>query len=310
MISSALVVLSWFLIGPPFPLAIVFECCVMLAIVCLLRHRFRHETFALITMMGLMLIQGIVIVFVMHFQPWQPGPNPNLTFPGASLLQTFFRLELPIAELGAAAAVCVGIYIQFGRSRLDLAQAFPDLAFYDPSPDLVQRVERLAACAKIPCPTVRLVDSGAPSAFTFRARGEYIIVVSIGLLESFDDIEVEACIAHEISHIKNRDFTLRTMVTIARVALFTRVLSYLVESAFYRTRELIADRTAATLMGGPGPLISALTKLQKTEYTVENFAGAAICRFDGRKGIIELFSKHPNLSTRIRLLMEMESPQN
>jgi Zn-dependent protease with chaperone function len=249
----------------------------------------------------------MVLVLVIHFQFWQPIIHSDFALPGAWLFHALFRLDLPLAELGAAAAACIGIYIEFGRSRLNLSQAFPNLTFYEPTRDLVQTVERLAKSAEIECPDVSLVDSGSPSAFTVRSRGKYTIAVSIGLLESFESSEVEACIAHEICHIKNRDFALRTIVTIVRVALFARVLSYFVESAFYRTRELLADRTAALLVGGPEALVSALTKLQKANTAGEDLTGNMICLFDGKKTVFELLSKHPTLSTRIRLLKELGS---
>jgi heat shock protein HtpX len=172
---------------------------------------------------------------------------------------------------------------------------------------LTDTVKRLATSAGIECPSLCLVDSGTPSAFTVRTRRKYTIALSIGLLESFDRTEVEACLAHEIGHIKNRDFALRTFVTMARMALFARVLSYFVEAAFYRARELLADRTAALLMGGPGPLISALEKLQNDNYADERLTGSAICFFEPKQSIFRLLNKHPSLTTRIRLLKEMYS---
>ena len=306
MINTTLVVLSWLIIGPGFPFSIVISILLAGVISALGCHHLGSKTFALISVMGLMLIDCILIVFVIHFQLWQPIQPPRLPTPAGWLFQALFGLDFRLAEMGAFAAICVAIYVEFGRSRLNLAQAFPTLAFSEPTLDLVQIVKRLANNAKIECPELRLVDSGAPSAFTVRSKGKYDIAVSIGLLESFDTAEVEACIAHEISHIKNRDFTLRSLVTIARIALFTRVLSYFVETAFYRTRELLADKTAAILMGGPGPLISALTKLEQAECVSANPTGAAICCFDRKRGWFQLLSKHPNLSNRIHLLKEME----
>ena len=307
MINPTLVVLSWLLTGSPLPLSVAIEGVLIIGLMSVLRYRFYDKTVALIGVMGLMLTQCIVIVFIIHFQVWQPLSHPNSTLPGASLFQTLFRLNFPLAELGAAAAICIGVYIEFGRSRLNLSEAFPNVAFYEPNYDLVQTVKKLAKSAKIECPDLSLVDSGAPSAFTVRTRGKYTIAVSIGLLESFESCEVEACIAHEICHIKNRDFALRSIVTIARVALFTRLLSYFVETAFYRTRELLADRTAALLLGAPGPLISALTKLQNADFVEEPLARSTICSLDGKKSTFELLSKHPNLSTRIRFLRQLES---
>ena len=170
-------------------------------------------------------------------------------------------------------------------------------------------VKRLATAANIQCPELCLVDGGTPCAFTIRSRGKFTIALSIGLLESFDKSEVEACLAHEIAHIKNRDFALRTMVTMARIALFAKILSYFIETALYRTRELLADKTAASLVGGPNPLISALTKLQEASVVDETPIGNTICFFHAKKGAFELLSKHPSLSTRIRMLKEMETPQ-
>jgi heat shock protein HtpX len=300
-------VLSWLLIGTPFPFTVAIECLLIILLVSVLRHRFYHKTIALIGMMGLMVIQGIVIVFAMHFEPWRSIPHANFDLPAAYMLQLLFRLNLPLAELGIGAAICIGFYIEFGRSRLNLSQTFPNLAFCEPTNELVQTVKRLSESAKIECPDLSLVDSGAPSAFTVRTRGKYTVAISVGLLESFETSEVEACIAHEICHIKNRDFALRTIITVVRVAVFTRVLSYFIETAFYRTRELLADKTAVTLTGGPGPLISALRKLQSMDVANEKLNGSLICRFDGAKGFCEILSKHPSLSTRIRLLKELES---
>ena len=307
MIAAPLVFLSWLLIGPPFPLAIAIEVALVVGVVSILRYRFHHKTVALIAVMGLMLTQCLAIVFLIHLQLWQLIHPLKLAPPASWLIRDLLRLDLPLAELGTAAAICVGAYIELGRSRLNLSQAFPNVTFHEPPEDVAMMVKRLANAAAVKCPDIRLVDSGAPLAFTVRTRGKNVIALSVGLLESFATDEVEACIAHEISHIRNRDFTLRTIVTVARVALFTRVLSYFLETAFYRTRELLADETAATMMGGPGPLISALTKLQKTSYVGENVGGGTLCLFGGKKSVFELLSKHPHLSTRIRLLREMES---
>jgi heat shock protein HtpX len=305
MLNTTLIVLSWLTIGPALPFSIATGI-LAVGLMPMLQHRFHQKTVALICVMGLMFIQSILIVFVIHFQSGQPILSPNSSLPGAWLFQALFGLDLRLAELGAIAAICVGVYIEFGRSRLNLSQAFPNFVFSEPTRDLVQMVNRLSKRAGIQCPELCFLDSGAPSAFTLRTKSKHTIAVSIGLLESLDMAEIEACIAHEICHIKNRDFTLRLIVTIARIALFARLLSYFIETAFYRTRELLADRTAANLIGGPGPLISALTKLQQANCANENLTGSPVCCFLGKKNRFEVLSRHPNLSTRIALLREME----
>jgi len=305
MFNEPIVLASWLLVGPPLPIFIALTI-LILSSVSVLRCHFTHKTIALLGVMGLMVIQSIVIVLIMHFQLRQPMPHPNLNGTASWLAEELFGLDFRLAEIGVPAAIFVGAYIEFVRSRLNLSQALPNLAFYDQTDDLARTVSKLAASAKIECPKLCLVDNGAPCAFTIRTRGKYTIALSIGLLESFDKAEVEACLAHEIGHIKNKDFALRTFVTMARIALFAKVLSYFIENAFYRTRELLADRTAAVLIGGPGPLISALTKLQDANYANEAPKGSIICSFNAKKGALELLSKHPNLSTRIRLLKELD----
>lgn len=97
-----------------------------------------------------------------------------------------------------------------------------------------------------------------------RTKRKYVIALSVGLLDSFDDKEVEACVAHEMAHVKNNDFTFRFVATLAKVALVSKPLSYLIEPAIYRARELQADKTAASLLGGPASLVSVPAKLRES----------------------------------------------
>jgi len=306
MLYGPIILTSWLLAGPSLPMFIA-TLIVCIGMVSVLRHHFTQRTVALLAVMGLMVIQSIVIVLCIHFQLWQPSPHAGLNGTATWLARELFGLDFRLAEVGIPAAILVGVYIEFVRSRLNLSQAFPHMAFYDQTDDLAMTVKELATRAHIECPKVCLVDGGAPCAFTIRIKRKYAIAVSIGLLETFDEKEVQACLAHEIAHIKNRDFALRTLVTVARIALFAKVLSYFIETAFYRTRELLADRTAATLIGGPGPLISALTKLQEASSATETRRGNTVCFFDAKKAAWELLSKHPNLATRIRMLRDTDT---
>ena len=297
---------SWLLVGLPLPLFIAMTV-VIFGLVSALGSRFTHKTIALLGVMCLMVAQSVLIVVMIHFQLWQPSPHLDLNGTAAWLGRELFGLDFRLAEAGIPAAIFVGVYMEFVRSKMSLSRAFPNLTFYDPTDEMAMIVAKLARTANIECPNLCLVDSGAPCAFSIRTKRGHTIALSIGLLESFDKAEIEACLAHEVAHIKNRDFALRAVVTIARTALFAKVLSYFIETALYRTRELLADRTAAVLIGGPGPLISALSKLQEADGLHETPTGNAICFFDAKKGVFELLSKHPNLSTRIRMLREMDT---
>jgi len=209
--------------------------------------------------------------------------------------------------VGVLAAAVAAVYIEFGRSRISVAEAFPELRFVEAPQQLRNEVNRLAVSAGIPRPEVSVVDSGTPSAFTIRSNRKYIVAVSVGLLESLDGKEVEACLAHEISHLKNRDFTWRFIATIAKVALFAKPLSYVIEPAVYRGREFLADRTAAKLVGGPSALISALFKLGEAQsLSISRSAGTVcMCNLSHGSGFFRIFDKHPDIPARIRSLQEM-----
>lgn len=309
--SPLFVFLTWILIGPPLPLhlALAFVGFGLLAVL-LLRRQFQGKTIALLGMLGVMFVQSWLMVFKGLFHVEAARPHPELDMEMVHEMwepvSMLFRFDSRLAQVGILAAVCVALYIEFGRSRLNMAKAFPALQFFDPPVELERCVKKLAGRAGIESPEIRLVDSGAPSAFTVRVSRKYAIAVSVGLLESFDESEVEACIAHEISHLKNSDFTLRSVATLAKVALFARPLSYLIEPAIYRAREFLADKTAAMLVGGPEALISALSKLHESSVA----SSAAIqpmfsCCLDGGRSFLRILDKHPDLVSRIRVLREM-----
>ena len=303
MLIVPIILASWILVGLPFP-AFIAMTALILGLAAILRCRLTHKTVALLGLMGLMGAQSVIIVLIANFQSWRPPANFNGTT--LWLSQLLFGLDFRLAEIGILAGICVGAYIEFVHSRLNLSQAFPSLTFFGETDDLGKIAKKLATKANIDCPEICLIDSGAPCAFATRTRRKYTIALSVGLLESFEPAEVEACLAHEMAHIKNRDFSLRTLVTATRIALFAKVLSYFIEPAIYRTRELLADRTAALLIGSPDPLISALTKLVEANSLDGTPTANAICFFDARKTAFELLSKHPKLSTRIRMLREMD----
>ncbi|MGD0424983.1 MAG: M48 family metalloprotease [Candidatus Bathyarchaeia archaeon] len=296
---------SWLLMGPPIPIfiAVIFAAFALLSA---LNHNSTCKTIFLLSMMSIMVVQCILFVFVIHFTSWIIPP-PNQVVHEYWFLSILFTADLRLAELGAVAAACVATYLEFVSSRTDLSKAFPNLSFSKAPDDLTKMVEELAQAASIECPEVDLLDSGVPSAFTVRTRGHYAIAVSVGLLESFDASEIRAALAHEISHIKNRDFLVRSIVTVAKVAIFAKPLSYFTEAGVYRAREFLADRTAALLIGGAGPLISALTKLHEADREIsDSRIGNLNCCFNGKRSRFWLLSKHPDLATRIRILKRID----
>jgi heat shock protein HtpX len=159
-------------------------------------------------------------------------------------------------------------------------------------------VERLAARAGIPKPRIVYVPDAAPNAFaTGRGPGHAVVAVTDGLLQVLDPDEIEGVIAHELSHVLNRDVLISTIAAtmagaislLARIAgwafmfggggksseerggnplasllllLVAPIIALIVQLAVSRSREYGADTTGAQLAGNPNGLAAALAKLQ------------------------------------------------
>jgi heat shock protein HtpX len=203
---------------------------------------------------------------------------------------------------------------------------------------LVETVRRQSQAAGIEMPEVAIYPSPAPNAFaTGMRRNAALVAVSEGLLHSMKRDEVEAVLAHEVSHVANGD-----MVTLALlqgvvntfVIFFARIIGTFVDKAvfksergtgpgyfitvivaeivlgilastvvmwFSRQREYRADAGAAKLQGGPDSMIAALKRLRGDDSASE--LPKAIAAFGIRGGgMMKLFSSHPPIEERIAAL--------
>ena len=153
------------------------------------------------------------------------------------------------------------------------------------SPEFGEWYSRTAAELKIGNPKFGIIESGMPNAFTFgRVVRDARVVVTRGLIDSLDENELRAVVAHEFGHIRNRDFIAMTLVQaivlviyyFARVLLrdndvkskVAGVIAYAVywvaqlgALAFSRIREFMADRVSAETVHDPDALASALVKI-------------------------------------------------
>lgn len=308
LIPRYFVFLSWLMVGPS-PAALIVMSLIGsgIVLVLMLRRSFHKQTIALLGIFGLMIADSALLVAAtIHFM--LNGEPRHLIESSQRFLFDFFHdVNFGVTVLGAFAAGCAAIFIEFGKSRISLSRAFPQIQFLEAPAHLKELVTRLATKAGARVPDVRLIDSGVPTAFTVRANRRYSVTVSVGLLESLEDSEVEACLAHEIAHLKNKDFTVRFLATIAKVALFARPLSYLLEPAVYRAREFLADSTAAKMLGGPDALISAFSKLKEsTDFESALPSSTCVCNLSGRNGLLRIFDKHPLLEDRLRVLKDLK----
>ena len=204
---------------------------------------------------------------------------------------------------------------------------------------LYRTVERLAQQAQLPMPEVGIYESPEVNAFaTGTSKKRSLVAVSTGILRSMKRNELEAVLAHEVSHIGNGDMVTMTLlqgVVNAFVMFIARIVAsvvasnsrdergssmlyfvvrmvaeivlgfagMLVTSWFSRHREFRADEGGAAL-AGTGNMVAALERLGAVPQTVDPRA-PALASFKiagGARGLMALFSTHPPLEDRIQAL--------
>ena len=306
---------AWFLLGPlnvhlgESALLLPTIALSALGLAVLSRQSSKVQSMALLSVLVMMFYQSLSAVAAwLHFELGQPS---FLEVEGVRhFFSFFFTLNVGLAIVGAVAAVVFGFSLEFRNLRLPLARLFPEMAFIKAPSEIGRRVEILAKMMSVRTPQVAMIDSGGPAAFITSSKQGCVLAVSVGLLESLTADELDACFAHELSHLKNNDFTFRSFATLARIALFAHPLSHIIEPALYRSRELMADRTAADFVGRT-PLISALSKLRESQNYENAEVGSieAVCLFNpvAKNRIVRLFDKHPTLDARIKALKEWHS---
>src|SRR3954451_8596703 len=202
--------------------------------------------------------------------------------------------------------IVVGIaFFQYYTSdKLALRAAGAKVIERDQAPQLFEKVERLAALAEVPMPRVAIVDTDVPNAFaTGRTPKNEVVAVTTGLMRRLDQPEIEGVLAHELSHVKNRDVRTMTLASffaslaalITRFAFYgslfgggrdrdnngppiwlilllgswvTYALSWVLIQMISRYREYAAHRGAAVITGAPEYLMSALQKIASDMYRI------------------------------------------
>lgn len=197
------------------------------------------------------------------------------------------------------------------------------------SPALHSTVERLAAVVGVSKPRLYLMDDGLPRALAVgRGPRGSTLALSSGLLSAAAPAELEAVLAHELAHVRNRDVVVQTSVVVLAATLlelsrvggwFSRVLLFFLgplASAFVHLmlspkREFLADAAAAGICGSPHPMADALVRLDQASELV-SFAGSpateplyTINPFM-EVGLAALFVTHPPVGERVRRLRELD----
>ncbi|HSD56908.1 MAG TPA: zinc metalloprotease HtpX [Methanotrichaceae archaeon] len=211
------------------------------------------------------------------------------------------------------------------------------------SPELYSTVRSLAERAGLPMPKVYIVNSQMANAFaTGRDPKHAAVAVTTGIMRILDKNELEGVIAHELTHVKNRDTLISAMAaTLAGVITYMAsiaqwglifgggrdddggnivgalamiilapIAAMLVQLAISRGREFGADQGGAAICGKPLALASALSKLEGAAGAVRadvNPSTAHLFIVNPLKGraMASLFSTHPSTEERIRRLTAM-----
>ena len=204
------------------------------------------------------------------------------------------------------------------------------------NPRLYNMVEKLAAAAELPMPRVYIVPDKNPNAFaTGRNPSHAAVAATEGILRLLTDDELEGVMAHELSHVKNRDTLTSTVAAtiVGAITLLGQIGRYggtsrnknpmvligllllpfaalIMRMAISRVREYAADQGGAKISGKPMGLANALNKLGK---------GVALNPISGgspadshlfivnpfRGSFQSLLSTHPPMEERIRRLMDI-----
>jgi heat shock protein HtpX len=233
----------------------------------------------------------------------------------------------------------------FFSDKMILASMGAKIVTESEEPTLHQIVSRLCANADLPMPRIAVVKTSMPNAFaTGRNQKNAVVAVTTGIMARLDNNELEAVLAHELTHVKNRDMMVMTIATFLSsmaqilvqwlpffgggsrdrdsgsnfivlflVSLVVWIVSFILIRTLSRYREFAADRGAAIMTGQPSHLVSALKKISGFRVPTEDLrkvegpvSALFITPAITGSSIMRLFSTHPTLEARIAALQKIE----
>src|SRR5581483_11312303 len=216
----------------------------------------------------------------------------------------FAAVLISVLHVGVAPMIVIVLVIAFVQyytsDKLALAASGAKVVSREEAPQLHDMVERLCAMADLPKPRVAIMNTPVPNAFaTGRSPKHAAVCVTTGLWDRLEPKEVEGVLAHELSHVANRDVLVMTVASffamlaamltrfglyagmwggfggggnrnnnngpvwliVFAVSIVVYLLSYILIRTISRYREYAADRGSAVITGAPEYLMSALQKI-------------------------------------------------
>ncbi len=245
-------------------------------------------------------------------------------------------------------AVGMGLVQYFFSDKLVLWSTGARIVEDDEYPELHMMVQKLCREADLPLPKIAIMQSPVPNAFaTGRSPTHAVVAVTDSIMRLLKQDELEAVLAHELSHVKNRDILTMTLasfiamiasmimqsfffsalfgggrdregggyIVVWIVSIVVYFVSTLLIMALSRYREFAADRGSALITRNPRALISALNKISgrmdsvpvEAKAKVEGANAFFIIPALSGNTIMELFSTHPPLEKRIANLESVEA---
>ncbi len=215
-------------------------------------------------------------------------------------------------------------------------------------PEVERIVRDLAMRESMPMPKLYYVDTPIPNAFaTGRSPQKAAVAVTSGIMEILTESELQAVLAHELGHVKNRDMLVSTIAAcmagaisyvtqfafmfggdrdsensnpIAAVVavILAPLAAMVIQMAISRAREYLADEHSAHTLGSGRELEGALMKLEQWKQsapplqpspTEEATASLMFANMFSMRGLASLFSTHPSTEDRVRRLRSLDGRQ-
>jgi heat shock protein HtpX len=270
------------------------------------------------------------------------------------LLGLVYAVLIGVLIASGAGAVIVAVVagglllLQFFTSdKLALAAMGAHVVTPQQAPELHAMIERLCVQADLPKPRVAVAQTSMPNAFaTGRSPKKATVCATTGIMDLLSPAELEGVMAHELTHVQNRDVAVMTIASffatvasyivqfgflfggggdsdddgpgflvVILVAAGVYLISFLLLQALSRYREFSADRGAAVITGRPSALASALQKISGTMDRIPQRDIRAHAELNAlyifpagaKRSLFNLFSTHPPLEKRLAALQRLES---
>jgi heat shock protein HtpX len=246
-----------------------------------------------------------------------------------------------VVVIGALTLAQLFLSDKIGLAAMGAKEVTPQQA-----PGLHAMIERLCIQADLPKPRIAVVDTDMPNAFAMgRSQKNATVCATTGIMNVLEPHELEGVMAHELSHVKNRDVLIMTIASffasvaammtqfgfffggggddddspaflvVLLVSIAVYIISFFLMLALSRYREFSADRGAALITGRPSALSSALLKISGAMDRVPSqdlrTAGEMNAFFivpaGVKSSIAGLLATHPPMERRIEALQRIEA---